>query len=318
MPHQDRKPPEESDIDVPYGSAVEEVWYDESDDVWYGADAHGEFRLDRGATEPKTSEELGYKPCNCIVKFTYDRYDEKRYCTGLAVSSKGTCKHHKNRAHEKFLNGGRNLMKTGAQAQSHKNVFKYMEPYQKVTANDIYKSLIELSAYDFDCDIYELEVSCTDSDIFEGDHMILEHPIPTQKKVKCKALWYAALDFMTMELMRKERFRTAFEQTNDPSVGTDKVTVGERWTVVASGEQGAVKDKEEHHLNLPLSRMQKDYKQELTFGGVEMEKETEGGDVSERDWHVEIVNETETTKQDELHPDEVSPLEEIDASDADE
>lgn len=307
MPHSERKHPDDSDIDVPYGEAVTEVWYEDGE--WYGADDHGEFKLSRGSPHPVEEEDVGYPPCNCVVKFTFERYDERRFCTGPAIGGP-TCKHHRGRAADGFLNRPNDLMKTGATAKSHKNVFRYMEPHEKVMANDLYKSLVELSAYDFEMENHELEVS-------DGDDgtMILNHPIPTEKSIKCKALWYAALDFVTMELMRKERFRTAFEQSRDASVDSEEIVPGERWQVVASGEQGAVSDKDEHHLNLALSRMQKDYEKELTFGGVEMEHASgveEGGEG--RDWHLTIVDETDTDggyEVDQMHPDDVSPLEDV-------
>jgi len=309
-----RLPPEDADIpdDVPLGDGVDEVWVE--DDEWYGSDSHGEFRLRTGSPEPVTEEEVGYRVCNCVVKFTFDRYGERRYCTGYAAGD--TCRHHRVRTNENIMKARADKFETGAKAKSHENTFQFMDTHKKIVANDLYKSLIAESDYDFETNIEELEISASDASFVpdDVDTLVLEHPLPNNHEVRCKALWYAALDFVTMESIREEQFRTAFEQSNDPDVAANSVAVGERWQVVASGEEGAVEDKGEHHLNLPLSRISKDYERNLTFGGVHVEDaDNDASDMSERDWHLTVeVDEEESAPEATMGiPDESSPLEDV-------
>jgi hypothetical protein len=313
MPHTDRRSPEESDIDLPVGDAVTEVWYNESDEAWYGADDYGEFQMARGSAEPVSHDEYAYTPCNCIVSHSEARYTEKRFCRAPAMSN-GACKSHQAQVSEGFVTHNESNLSNAAEIKSHKTLFRYMDPYQKVVANDLYVSLVQMSEYDFLLQTHQLHVDTSDSDVFEDDSIYLRHPVPKENRIRCKALWYAALDFLTAEMMRRERFKTAFEQSRDDAVAADDVTVGERWTVVASGDNGPVYDKEEHHLNLPLSRIQGNYEEELEFGGVAVDGELDSSDDMDRDWNVTIVDETADAAgimQDEAHPDDPSPLEDV-------
>jgi len=331
MTHSERLPPEESDIpdDVPLGDGVSKVWYEEgceesdtdSESVdratasgdWYGTDGHGEFRLRTGSKTPVTEEEVGYRPCNCVVKFTFERYGERRYCTGYAAGK--TCKHHRHRVSEGLMKQRAKNFKTGANAKSHKAVFTYLPTHKKIVANDLYKSLLGESSYDFETTIEELEIKAGDADFVpdEVDTLVLEHPVPNDKEIRAKALWYAALDFIKMESIAEEQFRTAFEQQNDPDVQTDRIAIGERWQVVGSGESGPVYDKDEHHLNLPLSRIQKDYDRNLTFGGVDVEDATEdASDMSAQEWHVTISDsEEEMQPEAQFTGEDTSPLDDV-------
>lgn len=317
--HEDRRPVEESPIpdDVPVGPSVEKVWWQEQDGdggSWWGTDNHGEFRLPTGASEPQFEDDIGYDACNCVVKYTFERFGERRYCTGYPVGD--TCKHHRGRATKEFMKQQASKFKTGATAASHKSIFRYMDAHKKIVANDLYKSLLNESTYDFKLEDTELDVDATDASFVpdEVDTLVLSHPIPDDHEMRAKALWYAALDFVQMESIKEEQFRTAFEQERDPEIPTSTMAVGERWQTVASGENGPVKDKGEHHLNLPISRVYKDYERNLTFGGVSVEDPDEDAtDMSAQEWHItvtdsedEVVHETAA-----MHPDDDSPLEEV-------
>jgi hypothetical protein len=271
-----------------HGDGVQEIWYNDSDQdgYWYGRDDHGEFRLDGGSPTPNDSSDLAYEPCNAILRHYESRYGERRFCKAMSGSNFGqdydTCRRHKNQ--EALLEHRDNNFSTGAHAANHRNKFKFMDPAKKVITNDLYRSLVEQSAFDFDMQFVELQVDVSD-DQFGGDTelMVLEHPVPRTNEIRCKALWHAAIDFTVMDLMRDKQFQDAFD---------DGTVVGEREQVVAVTDDGQViEDEEEHHLNLPISRIQKDYKEHLQFGGVAHDVpdslEDDGAMTSE--WHVEIT-----------------------------
>lgn len=278
-------------------------------------DEHGTYDVDAGSPYPLDEEEAGYIPCNAVLRHTWDRYGERRYCTSLAVENfeqHGTdtkydhpdfCRHHQDRAalmkqHEKNF-------KTGAHAKSHEHTFQHMPPHKQLLANDLYKSLLDESEYrdEWESETVELEIDVSDSDFApDADTLVLEHPIPTEREVRAKALWHASLDFVTMESIREEQFRVAAEEEVDGR----SLAVGETKTYVASDDEiREVAD--EHHLNLPLSRIQKDYERHLRFGGVEIEGEGGSGDMSARDW-VMVVEPDEPEVQPEAQKDDTSPL----------
>lgn len=307
MSHE-RVPPDEADIpdDIPCGDGVIEVWTEDGE--WYGADEHGEFSLTTGSPHPVTADELQYEPCNCVLKFTFKRYGERRYCTGMAGSNFGldfdTCKHHKCRRHKDFMKSQAEKFVHGAFAQSHESLYQFMAPHKRLIANELYKSLLSQSKFEFNEELIDLEVNVSDTSFGgENDTLVMKHPIPNDHKIQCKALWFAALDFISMESMREEQFREAAESENVDAVG-------ERWTVVAAGEDGPVYDKDEHHLNLPLSRLQKDYRRHLEFGGVLTEEDDTMMGGGQREYVLEVVPD-ETDVAPEAKRTESSPVMDI-------
>lgn len=289
-----------------HGPAVQEIWYDETDDdgYWYGSDDYGEFRLDGGSPEPLDDSDLKYEPCNAILKFTEERYGERRFCKAMSGDNfnqdYSTCRRHKGQ--EKLLETRGDKMTTGAHAASHRNRFKFMDPHEQVITNDLYESLVDQSAFDFDLQYVELQIDVSD-DSFGGDTelMTLEHPVPRDNEVRCKALWHAAIDFAIIDMMRDKQFKDAFE---------DSTSVGERESVVAVTDEGeTIYDEEEHHLNLPISRLQRNYKEYLSFGGVTHDvPESMENDTVSTEWHVDI------TPQDSAPSDLTDAAEETTAS----
>lgn len=304
MSHE-RVHPDEADVPdgTPLGPGVEKVWVEDGE--WYGSDDHGEFKLTTGSSHPVDPSDLKYDPCNCVLKYTFKRYGERRFCTGMSGSNFGldfdTCKHHRAREHEDFMKAQAEKFKHGAFAQSHESIYQYMEPHKRVIANELYKSLVSQSRFNFDEDIVDLNIDVSNVPFGgENDTLVMKHPVPENNEIQCKALWFAALDFMSMQDMREEQFREAFDNENVDSVG-------ERWTVVASGDSGPVYDKDEHHLNLPISRLQKDYKQHLEFGGVLSEDE-DSVISSEREYVLEVVPDDSSTIPPETKQTESSPV----------
>lgn len=260
-------------------------------------DEHGEYKPDAGSPHPVESDDVGYEPCNAVLKYTFERYGERRYCTGMAVSNFGDaanydhpdfCKHHQARA--ALMKQHEDSFKTGAHSKSHKHLFQHLPPHKQLIANDLYKSLLGESSYDFETEETTIEIDVEDSDFApDADVLVLDHPVPTEHEIRGKALWFAALDFITMENIREEQFRVAAEETHEGR----SLAIGERVKTVTVTEDGReIEDTDEHHLNLPLSRIQKDYEQHMKFGGVEYDPEGDNGDMSEREW-VAVVDEPE-------------------------
>jgi hypothetical protein len=253
------------------------------------SDEHGEYDPDAGSPHPVDPDEVNYEPCNAVLKYTFERYGERRYCSGMAVSNFGDaanyehpqfCKHHQGRA--VLMKQHEDNFKTGAHSKSHKHTFQYLPPHKQLIANDLYKSLLNESTYNFETEHKEMEIDVSDDDFApDADVLVLDHPVPTEHRIRGKALWHAALDFITMESIKEEQFRVAAEETHE---GRD-LAIGETVSVVSVTEDGReITDTEEHHLNLPLSRMTKHYKEHMKFGGVEYDGDEESGSMGQREW----------------------------------
>lgn len=275
-------------------------------------DEHGEYHPDAGSPHPVDPEDLSYTPCNAVLKYTFERYGERRYCTGMAESNfkddgSQFCKHHKSR--EALMKQHEDNFKTGAYAKSHEHKFQYMPPHKKLLANDLYKSLLDESTYDFEAENVELDVDVADTDFApDADTLVLDHPIPQEHEVRGKALWHAALDFMTMESIREEQFRVAAQESHEGR----ELAVGERVkTVTVTDEGREIEDTDEHHLNLPLSRLQKDYESHMAFGGVQYDSDGASDDMGAREWVAVVEPEDEPAPEPETTTDEQSPLADI-------
>lgn len=282
-----------------HGDGVEEIFL-HSDGRWWGRDEHGEFPLLAGSPHPVEKgdrnvfkdKEIKYYPCNRVLKFTFERYGERRWCTGLSNNEDDTCKHHKHRL--AMEEQQRKNFKTGAFTKSYDDIFEYLPPHKKVLANEIFRSLIEESVYDFSESFEEREVDTTEWLEIDGDSVTIMHPVPQQHEARCMALWFASLDFVVMQNIRMEQFKVA---------ATEGTAVGEKEfeQEAESGQVYTIID--EHHLNLTLSRVQKDYKEHMKFGGVPSEIEADKSDSTAREWVVTVSPEAEVA--DERHDDEV-------------
>lgn len=278
------------------------------DDRETETDEYGEYPVDAGSPHPVDPDH--YIACNATLRHTWSRYGERRYCTAMAVENfkpdEGSqfCRQHKGREH--IMKVHEDNFKTGATVKNHDRIFKLMEPSKKIAANDLYKSLLTASTYDFDTEEAQLESDISDDEFGgeDADTLVLDHPVPTKHEIRCKALWFVALDFMVMENIREQQFKTAVE---------DGVAVGERMSTVAVTDDGReIEDVDEHHLNLALSRIQKDYEEHLEFGGVPIEGGSDDGGMTEREWVIEVHNDEKEAISDTYDAkNDTSPLNEI-------
>lgn len=284
------------------------------------SDEHGEYHPDAGSPHPVSEEDVDYVPCNAVLRYTFDRYGERRYCTAMAIENftkhgvdtdyehPDFCKNHQSRA--ALMKQHEENFKTGAHAKSHEHIFQHMPPHKQLLANDLYKSLLDESTYAFDAEEVELEIDVADNDFApDADVLVLDHPVPTEHKVRGKALWFAAVDFVTMQAIKEEQFRVAAEET----VEGRKLVVGETRSVVATDDD-FTEVADEHHLNIHLSRITKDYKEHMKFGGVTYDADDEGGDMQTREW-VAVVEPDEESPAPETASSDVSPMDDIEIPD---
>lgn len=286
-------------------------------------DEHGEYKPDAGSPYPLTEEEAGYIPCNAVLRHTWERYGERRYCTALAVENftkhgvdtdyehPEFCRHHQSRY--EIMKKHEDRLKTGAHAKSHEHLFQHLPPHKQVLANDLFKSLLSESTYDFDAETVELEVDVSRSDFAgpEVDTLVLDHPVPQDHKIRATALWFAALDFMSMESIREERFRVAAEEDHEGR----SLAIGETTTYISS-DDGFKEVADEHHLNLEMSRLTRNYKEHMKFGGVPFDAEDDVTSVGAREW-VAVIEPDEPDVQPESKSSDSSPLHEVEIPEVD-
>lgn len=254
----------------------------EKDGVEYGRDEHGEFRLDAGMTEVPQDEDFNYQPCKAVLKFTFERYGEVRYCTAMATKNfpsgdSNRCRNHLGR--DNMVETHKENYKTGAFVHSYVSLFDKMEPHKRVIAIEMFRNLLNESRYSFEPEEVTETIDTSGADWYDGDEVVIDFPVPSQHETRAKALWFATLEFIKVENIEQKMFEDAMRPENG--------TTGEREVVITANEFGEVTDMGEHHLNLPLSRIIKDHKNLLQMGGVSLENENdEKGEVVAREWVV--------------------------------
>lgn len=289
-----------SDVDldkIPDGVEV----FERKGALW-GRDGNGEFKLNSGSRVPVTKEEVGYIPCNAVLKGTWDRYGETRYCTGMAAGNFGAreypefCKHHQARG--KLREQAMDKLTTGAFAKSYTHMFQKLSPHEQVVAIELFRDLIEESSFDYECEEYSHVLDMTDADWYDEDETEISMPVPTQHLTRGKALWFASLDFIMMEGLQEQLFASR-------GPGEDhEVGMGETERVVTVTESGReIYTLDEHHLNLTLSRITKDYDEHLVFGGVKVDPEQDDEAFAEEREYVLF----EVPQQDEPEPEQQVP-----------
>lgn len=276
-------------------------------DKWgeYDTEAGSTVPLEKGDTHPRTGKEITYHPCGAVLKFTYERYGEVRYCTGMSAANfsdvghdrefDSLCKHHQVRG--KLMENAKERFKTGAFAKSYEHVFQYMPPHKQVMSIELYRSLIDDSMYDFEPEATTHTIDTSDASFVPEDDIDVEFPVPTSRVTRCTALWFAAIDFIVIQNIKEEQFKVAAEE--DVAVGEKEfereAESGEVYTVV-----------DEHHLNIEKSRLTKDYDRHMKFGGVTYDADEGADDIEDRTWTLEI----DTPKPEAT--DNPSPFAEID------
>lgn len=283
-------------------------------------DEHGEYNenagspapLEKGDEHPESGKEIKYHPCNAVLKFTMERYGETRYCTGMSVKNfrkrddtpdpsyehDQFCKHHQSR--KDLQQANREHMKMGAFAKSYEHTFQYLDPHKQIVTIDLFESLLKESTFDFDSEYIVEEIDPISDG---GDKIRVQCPIPSKRTSRAQAIWYAALDFVKMQNINEEQFRIAAKEN---------LAVGEKEfeKETESGQVMTIVD--EHHLNLPLSRIQKDYERHMKFGGVSTEpgEETDVS-IDDRTWVLE-VDEPKPEPEAAIDP---SPIQKMDLED---
>jgi hypothetical protein len=272
-------------------------------------DEHGEYVLDRGSTTPTEGK------CNAVLRSTWSRFGERRYCQmpqGWRNTDNDSefCRWHSER---KYLRDHvmEKRLTHGAYVESYRRLLNVMPLHKKVTVIALFKSLREESVHDFDGEdgpeTYEVEVDASDVSWYSDDEAIIDIPIAQgEKRTREKALLKAACEFVKMESIDEQIFEDAFD--------ADETGLGEKEFVVDVTESGeTITAEDEHHLNPPVSRMMKDFKDCMAFGGVAMnpdgDDEQEDVTVDARSFNVDLGPREEDAVAPEAQVDEKDRIE---------
>lgn len=291
-------------------------------DCAFDADEHhpddwsGEFELDnndreynpyQGSVTPTEGR------CNAPLDNWDERYGETRYCMRLPMStfvSDGSdfCKVHKGR--EGLMERAADAFTHGLFSKTIRHTFEKLQPWQQLTALGWYDAYLQESQFDFDPEFETHDIDFTEHDgelpieidasLDEDGCLSVDVPVPTQHHNRCYALYRAAI----MDVKSGLAERTILE-------GDDGIM--ERETVVSVTDDGReITDLEEHHLNVPLSRLDNDRSELLAFGGVTIKADEDDVSVNvESPGELVLdLDEGDTVDEDEATPVEAQMIDE--------
>lgn len=143
-------------------------------------------------------------------------------------------------------------------------MFEALSPGQQIRLLATYEDLLEQSVLDFDCELKEHMIDCSDMDEDErpptddlGFAYILV-PYPTEHQVQAESLWNAAVDSHKMLMLSAKLLENGMEREK---------TVGSRYDSEAD-EWHELKEKREHHLCREYARMVRRHSEAVKEGGV--------------------------------------------------
>lgn len=244
--------------------------------------------------KPRDSNSRRYNPyqgsvtptagrCNGVLSNWEDRYGEPRYCMRLPSKEFGGgsddsefCHVHKHyEVNDALMERAREIFQHGLFSKTITHTFEKLSPWQQLSVLGWYDSYVAESDYDFDPTFEQFTIGFADFDgelpleiaamLDEDEQLHVDVPIPQAHENRAFALYRAAIMDIKAGLAERVILDTG-----------DDTTVMERETVVSVTDDGAeITDMDEHHLNVPVSRLDSDRNDLLTFGGVAIDSDAD-------------------------------------------
>lgn len=215
--------------------------------------------------------------CNCVLTKWKRRYGEKRYCA--MWSKEGVCRKHKGRNAMKVQ--AQELSKTGMLSQSFIHAYDKMEPQWQALCMRLYEGYLDESVYDFDDTTAEKKIDFERHDaekpdwVPDDEDFVVEVRAPANHIGRAIPLWRAAINdvkankaSITTLIKNMESETTTDSEFIMPT--EDNNVEEERWAQLT--------EMSEHHLNLPLDRIERTQGDLLERGGVGVDEADVGDD----------------------------------------
>jgi len=215
--------------------------------------------------------------CNALLSHWRTRYGEKRYCTQYPQEHWMPSDHERD-AEDYFcqLHSGRTniimrakeLFQHGMYAQSREHVYDKLEPWDKLLCHALHESLLSDSTFEFAPEFEERTFDFTDAETVPSqadgsDTLVVEVPHATEYIDRAHILWCAAVDTMKMLKANAKIAGSDMEVTSTEHAQLTSPTEDDPSQVYRT-----IEETKEHHLNLAYSRLVKDRKELLSYGGV--------------------------------------------------
>lgn len=210
--------------------------------------------------------------CNETLKRWEERYGSRRYCQQYPKTDSTCCVRHQDQEHMK----AKETFKHGLSVDSHKSVYQYLSPMKQVVLWAMFDDLLDESNFAYDPKYDEIAIDCTDGGegtvssqevseerlrevlpVDDDGCVRIEVPTATDYIDRARSLWLASIDGIKMENVQEVIMEEGMQREN-------VIDVAE----TSDGGFVELTEMVEHHLNLPYSRLTRDRRELLEYGGV--------------------------------------------------
>jgi hypothetical protein len=211
--------------------------------------------------------------CNAVLTNYAERYGERRYCGALPMAEigadvdHGRCNNHAAQAQDATT--AEEMLQHGAASKSRDHTYRGLDPWDKLLVHGVHESLLGDSTFDF-APAHELkEFDFTNADIeprsghVDGSVYRFSVAHATQHIDRAMALWAAAVDGVKMMNVNAEIAEDAMSVESVEQAQLTSPTEAD-----PTQEFRTIETLKEHPLNLAYSRLARDRKELLQYGGV--------------------------------------------------
>jgi len=244
-----------------------------SSDKWVDS-AGRPFDPTAGSTTPTDGR------CNAVLRRYEERCGEYRYCGQLPKSTFTECEHDYCDTHEDRASldiKAEETLQTGMAAKSRDHVYRKLPDWQRLYIYGLFEGLMGESEYEYAPEYAPKEFDFSDCPFSpeisgqDGPRYLINVPHATESLDREVALWAAAVDGTKLELVNAE---IAADEMSVET--TDHAQLTSPTENDPTQEWKTLKTLKEHPLNMAYSRLIKDRKKLLQYGGIRVD-----GDISD-------------------------------------
>lgn len=297
-------------------------------DIWFTVDElnyRGEcidhcdnnFNPFAGNLQPKIREDIDGKYCNAPLDKWRHRYPNIRFCSIYVDPKLGYdtyCYTHQNR---ETMQSAEEHLQTGLWTKTVDHLYEKVGPWKKLVGWGTFESLMGESTYEFAPEAKERAFDFSDEDFIpdgaDSENILhVECHYPTDHVQPAMALYVAAMQQVQMMSVQPRIMweGTREDGTEEGMMETKSVEKAQLTAPPSEHDSSPQQFKtietwNEHHLNLPLSRLIKDQPRLLEMGGVLVDPESEDDGIASEDLVLEVeanMENTETTDETATDP----------------
>jgi hypothetical protein len=212
--------------------------------------------------------------CNARLNNWAERYPRPRYCANTVLTDSGYCRIHDNLRPQM---NAKEALQHGLAAKTRDHVYNKLDPWKQLMAHGLHEDLLDRSRFEFAQEFTTREFDFSDvevePDIREQDGPVFEFDCvyATEHVDRSLTLWAAAMD--SVKMLHVNSIITA-DEMRVKQTSEAQLTAPPSEHDSSPQQFKTIEEWGEHYLNLPYSRLARDRKELLKYGGIVIDGET--------------------------------------------